>query len=243
MKPKILVFDIETTPNISYTWGKYEQDVIAFVQESYMLSWSAKWLGQKTVTKGLCDYKGYKPNTADDKLLVKELYDLFEQADILIAHNGDRFDIKKANTRFIYHGLTPPDPYKTIDTLKIARKNFAFNSNKLDDLGNFLGVGRKVKHPGFDLWLGCMNGDKRSWDLMKKYNRQDVVLLENIYLKLLPWIQNHPTPKDNLEDCPNCQSTHFVKKGQDFNSQIGKYQRVKCMDCGTNYKLKINSLN
>jgi DNA polymerase elongation subunit (family B) len=236
-KPKVLLFDLETMANKAFVWGKYEQDVIAFIEEGYLLSWSAKWLDGKQITRGLCDYPDYQPESPNDKELVQELHQLISEADILIAHNGDRFDIKKMNTRFIYHGLTPPDPYKTVDTLKVARRNFAFNSNKLDDLGSFLQVGRKVKHPGFDLWLGCEKGDPKSWELMKKYNKQDVVLLEQVYLKLLPWIQNHPHFKDGQEDCPNCNSTNYQKKGIDFFRGV-KSQRLKCMECGTNFYQK-----
>lgn len=225
--------------NKAFVWGKYEQDVIAYIQEGYMLSWTAKWLDGKTIVRALNEYPKYKPYSTDDTALVTELYELFNEADILIAHNGDRFDIKKSNTRFIVHGLTPPDSYKTVDTLKIARRHFAFNSNKLDDLGAFLGLGRKVKHPGFEMWLGCESGDEKSWNLMKKYNRQDVLLLESIYKKLLPWIESHPTPKDKFEDCPNCQSTEYIKKGTDW-TRGEKYQRVKCKKCGHNYPMKIN---
>lgn len=232
------MFDIETMASKAYVWNHYETNVIAYSVEGYMLSWTAKWLNGKTITRGLCDYKGYKPFSPDDSHLVRELYNLFDEADILIAHNGDGFDIKKANTAFIKHGLTPPAPYKTVDTLKIARRYFAFNSNKLDDLGQFLGCGRKVKHPGFDMWLGCEAGDRKSWDLMLKYNRQDVLLLERVYLRLLPWIQNHPTPKDNQEDCPNCHSRTFHKKGLDMFKGI-KSQRNRCLDCGTNFYSKV----
>jgi len=214
--------------NKAFVWGKYEQDVIAYIQEGYILSWSAKWLGGKQITKGLCDYPH---KLGDDKALVKELHDLINQADIVIAHNGDRFDIKKMNTRFILHGLNPPEPYKTVDTLKIARKHFAFNSNKLDDLGAFLGVGRKIKHPGFDLWLGCEAEDPKAWALMKKYNKQDVLLLERIYLKLRPWIQNHPDTTLNPTGCRNCGSTKFQKRG--FGITRGKvHQRYQCNSCG-----------
>jgi DNA polymerase elongation subunit (family B) len=226
---KVLIYDLENTPNVSYTWGKYEQDVIAFKQEWYMLSWSAKWLGGQQITKGLIDYPNFKKDKRDDKALVTDLWKFFNEADVLIAHNGDRFDQKKSNARFIKHGLTPPSPYKTIDTLKIARRYFSFNSNKLDDLGEYLDVGRKVKTGGFDLWLGCMDGDEESWRLMKKYNKQDVLLLERIYQKLKPWIQNHPT--DNFEDCPNCGSKNLIKQGIKL-TRTGKKQQLRCLDCG-----------
>lgn len=234
MKPKILLFDIETMSNRAYVWGKYEQDVIAYIQEGYILSWSAKWLGGKQVTKGLNDYPGYKAGSPDDAQLILELHSLINEADIVIAHNGDRFDVRKMNTRFVYHGLTPPEPYKTVDTLKVAKKNFAFNSNKLDDLGNFLGVGRKLKHPGFDLWLGCEAGDQSSWNLMKKYNKQDVLLLERIYLKLRPWITNHPNIsilENKSDNCPSCGSHKLQSRGLGI-TRTGQYHRYQCQSCG-----------
>jgi hypothetical protein len=132
------------------------------------------------------------------------------------------------NTRFIFHDLTPPEPYKTIDTLKVAKKYFAFNSNKLDDLGNFLKVGRKVKHPGFDLWLSCEAGDEASWRLMKKYNKQDVLLLERIYLKLRPWISPHPPM--TFDGCPNCGHTEMQRRGFNYLKKY-KTQKLQCKKC------------
>jgi DNA polymerase elongation subunit (family B) len=230
MTPKVLLFDIETMSNKAYVWGKYEQDVIAYIEEGYMLSWSAKWLGGKQITKGLCSYPNYKPGP-DDRKLVEDLHKLISEADIVIAHNGDRFDVKKMNTRFIFHGLTPPEPYKTVDTLKVAKRHFAFNSNKLDDLGDFLKVGRKVKHPGFELWLGCERGDQKSWDLMLKYNKQDVILLEQVYLKLRPWIRGHENVARDEVSCPKCNSKKLQSRGTGWSSGI-EYQRYQCSDCG-----------
>jgi len=220
----------------AYVWNHYETNVIAYAVEGYMLSWSAKWLDGETITKGLCDYKGYKPFSPDDSKLVNDLHQLFNEADILIAHNGDKFDIKKSNTAFIKNGLLPPEPYKTVDTLKVARRHFAFNSNKLDDLGQFLGCGRKIKHPGFDMWLGCEAGIKKDWDLMLKYNKQDVLLLERVYKKLLPWIQNHPYTKQSYPSCPKCPSKEFQKRGMEFSYGI-PWQRAKCNNCGYNFSL------
>ncbi len=145
-KPKILFWDIENSPNRSFTWGKWQQNVIQFDSEWYLLSFSVKWLGGKQITRALPDYEGYKPGSEDDKALVAELWGYLNESDILVAHNGDRFDTKKVYTKFIEHGLMPPEPSKSVDTLKVARRRFAFNSNKLDDLGRRLGVGRKLKH-------------------------------------------------------------------------------------------------
>lgn len=235
---KTLLFDVETFPETGYYFDPWKEgNIVKNVKHGYMLCWTVKYLDGRTITKALPDYKGYKAGSSDDSQLIRELHDLFEEADILIAHNGDRFDIKESNKRFIYHSLTPPSPYKTVDTLKIAKRNFNFISNRLDDLGEFLGVGRKVKHPGFEMWEGCQLGDDRSWQLMKKYNKQDVVLLENVYKKLLPWVNNHPTPKDGKRDCPNCHSSKNHGKGTDvFRGE--KVHRYKCLECGTNFYLK-----
>ncbi len=177
-KPKILLFDVETAPNLSYTWGKWEQDVIAFKNEWYLMSFAWKYLGdKKTQVLSLADFPGYKKNPTDDRLLVRALWSHFDNADVIIAHNGDAFDIKKANARFVYHKLVPPSPYKQIDTKKVAKKYFNFNSNSLNDLGQYFKIGKKLSTGGFDLWLGCMAGDKASWKTMCEYNKQDVELL------------------------------------------------------------------
>lgn len=228
-KLKILLYDIENEPNLSYTWGKYEQNVIAFKEEWKLLSFAYKWLGETNV-KCLA-----RPDFDDitDKSLVMELWKLLDEADIVIGHNADAFDNKKANARFIELGLPPPSPYLSIDTKKIAKKYFKFNSNSLDDLGKTLGVGQKVKHYGFQLWLDCMNGDPKAWKTMKNYNKQDVVLLEKVYLKLRPWIENHPNVLDEYEKvytCPKCGSFNIKSQGIRYTLRA-TYRRYRCLDC------------
>lgn len=233
MEPKILFFDIETSPNLAYVWGKYEQDVIAYKNESQILCYAAKWFGNKsTFAQALPDFKGYQYDDPDDKQLVKAIWDLFDEADIIVAHNGDRFDIRKMNARFIYHKLPPPSPYKTVDTKKIAKHVAMFNSNKLDDLGKYLNEGKKIT-TSFGLWLGCMAGDKDSWKQMVKYNRQDVELLERIYLRLRPWTKYHPNIGIYTDSavCPRCGSDKIEFRGYGVNS-VTKYRRFKCRQCG-----------
>lgn len=230
---RILLFDLETSPNLGYVWGKYEQDVIEYEQEFSIICFSVKWLDGRQYTYALPDFKGYKGDPYNDKDLVELLHQYISQADIIVAHNGDKFDVKKMNTRFIYHGLEPPSPYKTVDTLKEARRHFGFNSNRLDDLGNYLGVGRKVQHSGYALWKGCMTGDVKAWRLMKKYNKQDVILLENVYKKLRPWMK-HPnlnTMTGNLDHCPKCDGKKLIRKGYGY-SGTNVYQKYKCKQCG-----------
>lgn len=187
---KILLWDIETAPNLAYVWGKYQQDVIAFEKEWELLCYAYKWLGGKNVTcVRRIDFPGQS-----EKQLVASLHSLLTKADIVIHHNGDKFDLKKANAKFLEHGLAPVVPPITVDTYKVAKNQFAFNGNRLDDIAKLLGVGRKVSHPGFEMWKGCLTGDKKSWALMSKYNKRDVEILEKVYRKVLPWVK-HPRPK------------------------------------------------
>lgn len=231
---KILFLDIETAPNLGYVWGMWEQNVIDFKKNWYMLSFAYKWQGEKKVTTHvLSDFLGYNRDKENDKELVRKLWSLLDQADIVIAHNGDRFDLRKSNARFITHGFKPPSPYKSIDTLKIARKHFAFDSNKLDDLGKYLGVGRKIPHTGKHLWFGCMAGDKKSWAIMRKYNAHDVELLERVYLKLRAWATGHPKLNHytRTSSCPTCQSKQLRPRGFMYTA-TGKRARMSCDSCG-----------
>lgn len=233
---KILLFDIETMANLAYVWGKYEQNVISYEKEWYMLSFAYKWLDEKSVNVvSLPDFKGYSKSKTNDKDLVKALWKLFDEADIIIAHNAVSFDVKKSNAKFIEHGLPPPSPYKIIDTKLVARRYFNFNSNKLDDLGNILGLGRKIDTGGFELWLGCASGDKSAWKKMCAYNKQDVVLLEKVYLKLRSWMNPHPhvgALDGHRGNCPACNSTNLQKRGFGIRGNQIRVQRYQCIDCG-----------
>lgn len=229
---RIALFDIETAPYLGWVWEKYDTNVIEFERSNYMLCFSFKWLDSgKIETHALPDFPTYKKDKHNDKELVMKLWQLMSEADIIIAHNGDSFDVKKSNARMIVHGLNPPEPYKTVDTLKLARKYFKFASNKLDDLGKDLLLGRKLPHTGFHLWKGCMNGDEQSWKLMKQYNRQDVLLLEKVYLKFRPWSQNHPTVAPGTEDCPNCGGKR-ERRGFSITARGTKRRKLQCTKCG-----------
>lgn len=234
-EPKILLYDIESAPNLAYVWGKYEQDVLAYTREWYMLSFSWKWLGEsKTHVLSLPDFKTYKKDPENDIELIRELWQLFDEADIIIAHNGNSFDQKKTNARFIFHGFPPPTPYKEIDTKLVAKRYFNFNSNKLDDLGKYFKIGQKLQTGGFELWQGCMRGDKKAWKTMTDYNKMDVILLEKVYEKMKPWMNNHPNiglMNGELRACPNCGSSHLHRRGTTY-TRTGSYQRLQCQDCG-----------
>ena len=233
---KILFFDIETAPNLGYVWGKYDQNVLDYEHEWYMLCVSYKWAHEKgTHVVSLIDFPdAYEEDPENDIHVVSALWDLLDEADVVIAHNGDKFDLRKANARFIVHGLGPVSPFKTVDTLKVARRKFMFNSNKLDDLGQTLGLGNKVSTGGYSLWAGVMRGDMASWRKMIRYAKQDTVLLVKVYEALKPWMDRHP----NLgvfsggHVCPTCGSERVHKRGY-YRTQTMVYQRWQCNDCGS----------
>jgi hypothetical protein len=229
---KILLVDIETAPSLGWVWQKWEANVLDFKSDWYILSFAYKWAHESTVhVYGLDDFAGYKRHPENDKALSKKLWKLLDEADIVVAHNGDAFDLPKINTRFLTHQLPPPTPYKTIDTLKIARKVFAFDSNKLDDLGRYLGVGRKIPNTGFHLWKGCMSGDPESWRKMKEYNGHDVELLEKVYYLVRAWDKGHPNVNQGqLEACPKCSSTNVQRRGFEY-TLLRKKQRYQCQNC------------
>jgi hypothetical protein len=222
---KVLLIDLETAPHLAYVWQKWETDVIDFKTYGYLLCYAYKWLGEK-------DIKSVGLNTNTYSQMVKSLHKLFDEADVIVAHNGDSFDIKMANQYFIELGLLPPSTYKTIDTKKLAKEKFRFVSNKLDDLGDYLGLGRKINTGGFELWKGCMKGDRQSWKKMLEYNRRDVELLEKVYLRLRPWCK-HPNfnIKKGVNKCPVCQSSRLQSRGLQLN-QTTRYKRYQCQDCG-----------
>lgn len=233
-EPRIAFFDIETAPTRGWVWKNYEDNLIGTDKDWYILSFAVKWAHQKKVSiYALPDYPGYKRDKECDKALVKDLWRMMDNADIIVAHNGDAFDIKKSNARFIAHGLQPPAPYKSIDTLKIARRHFKFSSNRLNDLGVALNLGKKLPHTGSHLWFGCMSGDPKSWAVMRRYNIQDVKLLERVYYRIRPWTSSHPNLNlyTDGDDCPVCQGDNIQRRG--FMVKLSaKRQRFQCGDCG-----------
>lgn len=197
-----------------------------------MLTWAAKWLGHEEVEWDSLHRHG---TFNDDRPIAESLWKLLDEADIVIGHNCDKFDIRKVNARFLIHGMPPPSPYRTIDTLKEARKVFALTSNRLDAIGDVLGVGRKLDTGGFDLWARCIQGDSDAFEEMAEYNVQDVQLLEDVYLSLRPWMKSHPNLgvyNDIPEpECGRCGSANLQRRGYRYTN-TGKYIRYQCNDCG-----------
>lgn len=228
---KALLLDIETAPNLVHVWGLYQQNVaINQIQASgYVLCWAAKWLRDDEV---MFD----SVHQSRPARMLKRIHKLLDEADVVIHYNGTKFDIPTLNKEFVLQGMKPPAPYKQVDLLRTARSQFRFTSNKLDYVAQVLGLGKKVKHTGHELWVQCMKGDPEAWQMMEEYNRQDVVLLEKVYDRLMPWIKGHPNhgvyDEPGIPVCPNCGHHHLQRRG--FARTVANiYARYQCMSCGT----------
>jgi hypothetical protein len=226
--------DIETFPDVAYVWGVYDQNAIAIRDHWFMLSFAYRWYkAGRVVCRTLPDTGATR--RGDDRRLAKEVHALMDEADIIVAHNGIDFDVKKINARLIIHGFMPPSPYKVVDTKRVIKQVAGFSSNKLDWLCRQLDLGHKIEHEGFPLWQACgERNDPAAWRKMARYNRHDVTLLGQLYETIAPWIRQ---PNGALyhgdERCvnPACGSTDIEWRG--VSRQITRtYRRFVCRVCG-----------
>lgn len=227
----ILLLDIETAPHKCYTWGLFNQNIALnqINEPGYTLCWAAKWLGDEKIMFASWWTHGF--NT-----MIKEVYKLMMEADVVIHYNGAKFDIPVLNQEFLKLKFPPCSPSNHIDLLKVVKRNFRFPSNKMNYVLDFLGIEKKKKHKGMELWTGCMEGKAESWQIMEEYNKTDVLRLEEMYNRLLPWIHNHPNHglfhDTNRPICPNCGSHYMVKRGFTYTRSL-RYQRYRCSKCGS----------
>lgn len=233
---KILLLDIETAPNKGYFWRIFKENIgiDQILDSSYVMSWVAQWYGEPDTMFDSFWKSGHKR-------MLKRMHKLLDEADVVVHYNGEEFDIPTLNKEFVKLGMLPPSPYKQVDLLRVVRQKFRFISNKLDYITQTLGLGNKIRHRGFELWVKCMGEDRRytlreiraARELMERYNRRDVVLLRRLYKRLLPWIPNHPNwgaYEDGLR-CPSCGGVHYQRRGTSVARAL-RYPRFQCIDCG-----------
>lgn len=230
---KTLLIDIESAPSLAYVWDYFKANINPnqVLDNGYIISYAAKWLDKEEII--------YSDNRKfNDTSIVAEIIGLLDEADVVIAHNALKFDIPTINARAVVAGLKPPSPYKIIDTLQVAKKEFRFKKNSLEHISNQLKCtpkGGHKKFPGFELWLECLRNNDEAWQELMEYNVQDVKTLEEVYLKLRPWIKNHPNvgvyKESDKSVCPVCGSDHHHFRGY-YHTRVGKYRRFRCLDCG-----------
>ena len=229
---KILTLDIETSPHEGYVWGMWQQNIAAgqLIVPTTILTFAAKFLDKKRVV-----YRTWR-----DEDMYETLANLLNEADVIVTYNGDKFDLKHINREFVTRCIRPPRPCASVDLLQVVRKRFNFPHNRLDYVCSKLLGETKLETGGFDLWPRFMDSDPKAERLMKRYNIKDTVLTEKLYLKLRPWILNHPYAgnitvaiDDDLISyaCPACSSLDTVK-GRPRRTRCYAIRTVNCNDCG-----------
>jgi DNA polymerase elongation subunit (family B) len=237
---KILLLDIETAPNTGYFWGLYEQDINLeqIIETSYILCWSAKWLDDSAIVFERTPYA-----KRGGRGMLRSIHGLMEEADMIVTYNGNRFDIPTLNREFLINRFPPPAPSKQLDLYPIVKTKFRFASNKLDHVAQELGIGKKVEHYGFRMWVDCMHNLPNGWEAMEPYNRNDVVILEGLYKYMLAWLPNQGHAAMNEYDlvCTNCGGKKYHQRGF-MHSLVGKYARFQCLDCHHWFRANVNEL-
>lgn len=234
-KPRTLYWDIETSLQTATIFQLANNDYIhpdALLTERYVICAAWKWEDEDKVhsVSVLDDPKRYNKDPHDDKHVIEVLHSVLSKADIIVHHNGDSFDKRYVDTRILFHGLPALPPLASVDTCKIAKSKFYFNSNKLDYIGKFLKVGQKIQtSPG--LWLRVLNGEAKAVKEMITYNKQDVILLEKVFNKLKPYMPNYVSRElFGGIGCPRCSSTKIQSRG--VHRAITKiYRRWQCQKC------------
>lgn len=252
--PKILLFDIETLPMEVLVWGLYKQKIPYenILKEWCIVSWAAKWLFGTDIMSGVISPKAAKER--NDGQIIGRIWSLINTADIIIAHNAKKFDVRKLNARFILHKLKPPMPYQVIDTLKESQKHMGFSSHRLDYLTRILTHTRKIKTE-YGLWKKCA-GIEATPDMqetalkeMVRYNKQDVITLEDLYVELRPWIKSHPNLGLYYADaenshCPNCGSIDLKREGdKTYKTTVGRFRVFRCNECGAICRSRFSDLS
>ena len=242
---RILNMDIETAPMLAFVWGCFKQFVNPdqLLEPSQVICWAAKWLGDDTMmfdgmqkdikrSENVLDFYQYS-----DERVVRGMWELFNEADIIVGHNGQAFDTKTLNARWIKHGLPPPSPYRFVDTLSMVKDTTRLPRNKLESVGRYYGIGQKLEHEGFGLWVKCMCGDKEAWAKMRSYNEQDVLLDEKAYMLYRPWATRHPNValhyQDGARRCIVCGSTAVVEDtAHQAHTNASVFPSYRCESCG-----------
>ena len=235
---KILYFDIETAPEIAYIWKRWDENIgpQQVIEPGYVMCAGWAWNEGGVQSVALVDSPMWSDGQRkNDFYIVKAMWELLNEADIVVGHNVKGFDIQVLNGRFVVHGFAPPQNYKVVDTLEVLRRRFRLPANSLESATQSFGIEQKRKQ-GFELWSGCMNGSERAWADMVSYCRGDVRKTRELYKKIRPFDDRHPNLGLYEDDpdrpiCVKCGSKKLQSRGLSM-TQVNKFRRFQCMDCG-----------
>jgi predicted PolB exonuclease-like 3'-5' exonuclease len=243
IKIKRLYFDIETSPNVVFSWSvghKINLTHDNILQERAIICICYKWEGDDKVYS-------VQWNKGDDRKMLVEFMKVMSQADEVVGHNSDNFDIKWLRTRCLYHGIEAFPEYNSVDTYKFAKSYFRFNSNKLDYISKFLGHEGKTP-TGYALWKAIvLNNDKQAMDEMVQYCKNDVLILEKVHKEM----KNYTKYKTHVahlhdgykSDCPECASTNIQSRGYSISLSGYRKRRCQCQDCGKWFSVHLGTYN
>lgn len=245
---KVLVLDIETAPVKASVWGLWNNNVGLNMIEAdwYILSWAAKWIGSDEI---YYEDKSQSWDTEDDSELLKNIWTLMDQADVILTQNGIKFDNKKLNARFLLNGMPPVSNFRNVDTLVEAKKHFSFTSNRLEYMTDKLCKRYKKqtqgKFAGFELWSECMKGNAEAWEEMRNYNMYDILSLEELYVIMRPFMKSHYNVNlytSSTDILCKCGGDNFTNNGYAYTN-LSKFDRFKCDDCGAEVRGRVNLLS
>lgn len=239
---KVLFLDLEVSASIvaAFSMFKHFSTPDHIIEFPYILTYACNWLHEDEMQihcKGLDDYPTFSEDVKDDFELVSDVWRYLDAADLVVIQNAS-FDTGWLNQRFAYHGLPEPSPYRIVCTLKGLKKAMALPSNSLGYSTKYFNLGyNKLHHEGISLWIKCMQGDPEAFELMKTYNRGDIPTLRQLYLKIRPYIPNHPNISlyygDDEMRCGVCGGKHLTKLEQPAYTNLSSYESYRCGDCGT----------
>lgn len=246
----IKVVDVETAPEVAFTFRRFKAFISPeqVIKRGYLLSYSSADLHTgEVIGRNLTSYPLFDIDHSDDWELCQDLWKLLDEADIIIAHNGYKFDRAYINQRFAYHDMVPPSTYVVVDTLKAAKKQFALPSNALKEMCLYFETESfKLDNEGFNLWKECHEGNREAFQRMQTYNDGDVVSLRDLYIKILAWIPQHPNVsayyKDTEMRCSRCGSTHVsIIEGKQYHTGVSSFDILRCTSCGSQSRSRVNT--
>lgn len=231
--PKILLLDIETLPMEVRVWGLYKQRISheSVIKDYCIVSWAAKWLYDSEIIGDVLTPE--EAINRDDGRIMGTMWKMLNDADVVVAHNGKMFDIRKLNARFWINKMKPPAPYKLIDTLIEYQKVMGLSSFKMDFISKLINRRGKIE-TNYQLWIDCSEGEQESLDYMFEYNKNDVAILEEAYLEIRPWMTTHPNlaiiGEATDKCCVYCGSTAISESGF-YYTPAGRFATYRCESC------------
>jgi DNA polymerase III epsilon subunit-like protein len=245
-KRKRLFFDIETSPNIGLFWRTGWRERISpenIEKERSVICIGYKWEGER---KKHCLTWDKNQNDRD---MLAAFIEIMDEADELVAHNGERYDLPFVRTRCFYHQLPVFPDHKMIDTLKMAKRYFMFQSNKLDYIAKFAGMSGKIA-TNYDLWKKILlHNDEKALAYMVKYCKMDVQVLEDVFKRMNPYIphlSNYAIMNGgSIVECPNCGSENMRVMKNRVSAQGTKRVQLQCNEegCGKYHTVAHNKFH